>query len=43
MKEEENVVEFLLRVDEIVNSIRELGEDLDDKIIVQKMLRSLPI
>jgi len=34
MKEEENIAEYLLRVDEIVDSIRALGEDLDEKIIV---------
>jgi hypothetical protein len=43
MKEEENIAEYLQRVDEIVNSIRALREDLDDKIIVQKVLRSLPM
>jgi hypothetical protein len=43
MKEEESIVEYLQRVDEIVNSIRVLGEDLDEKIIVQKVLRSLPM
>jgi hypothetical protein len=30
-------------VDEIVNSIRALGEEIKDKIIVQKVLRSLPM
>jgi hypothetical protein len=30
-------------VDEIINSIRDLGEELKDKIIVQKVLRSLPM
>ena len=43
MKEEEKIVEYFQRVDEIVNSIRALGEDLKDKIIVQNVLRSLPM
>jgi hypothetical protein len=42
-KEEENLAEYLQRVDEIVNSIRALGEELKDKIIVQKVLISLPM
>jgi hypothetical protein len=32
MKEEENIVEYFQRVDEIVKSIRALGEELKDKI-----------
>jgi hypothetical protein len=43
MKEEENVVEHFHRVDEVVNSIRAVGEVLEDKPIVQKILRSLPM
>ena len=39
MKEEENVAKRFQRVDEIVNSIRALGKELKDKIIVQKVLR----
>ena len=42
MKEEENIAEYFQRVDEIVNSIRALGEELKDKIIVQKVSTSLP-
>jgi hypothetical protein len=43
MKEEENIVEYFQRVDEIVNSIRTLGEELKDKIIFQKVFISLPM
>jgi hypothetical protein len=43
MKEEENIVEYFHRVDEVVNSIREAGEELTDKPIVQNILRSLPM
>jgi hypothetical protein len=43
MKEEENIAKYLKRVDGIVNSIRALGEYIEEKIIVQKVLRSLPM
>jgi protein involved in sex pheromone biosynthesis len=43
MKEEENIAEYFQRVDEIVNSIRALGEELKEKNIVQKVLISLPM
>jgi hypothetical protein len=43
MKEEENIAEYFQRVDEIVNSIKALGEELKDKIIVQQVLISLPM
>lgn len=43
MKEEENVAAYLLRVDEVVNNIRGLGKEVDDIVIVQKVLRSLPL
>lgn len=41
MKEQENVVAYLLQVDEVVNTIRGLGEEVDDLAIVQKVLRLL--
>ena len=43
MKEEENIAEYFQRVDEIVNSIRALGEEIKDKIIVQNVLISSPM
>jgi hypothetical protein len=43
MKEEENIVEYFHRVDEVVNSIRAAGEEVTDKPIVKKILRSLPM
>jgi hypothetical protein len=43
MKEEENIVEYLHKVDEVVNSIRVAGEEIIDKPIVKKVLRSLPM
>ena len=41
MKEEENIDEYLHRVDEVVNSIRAVGQEITDKPIVKKVLRSL--
>lgn len=42
MKENENIVAYLLRVDEIVNTIRGLGETIEEFVIVQKILKTLP-
>jgi hypothetical protein len=41
MNENEDIATYFLRVDEVVNSIRGLGEELDQSLIVQKVLRSL--
>ena len=43
MKEEENIVAYFLRVDEIVNIIKGLGEKVEELVIFKKILRSLPI
>ena len=43
MKEEENIVEYLLRVDAIVNAIRVLGEVIKEREVVKKVLRTLPM
>jgi hypothetical protein len=43
MKEDENIASYFLRIDEAVNAIRGLGEEVDEAIIVQKVLRSLPM
>lgn len=43
MKDKQNVAAYLLRVDEIVNTIRGLGEKNEESMIVQKVLRSLPL
>jgi hypothetical protein len=39
--EKEDIATYLLRVDEVVNAIRGLGEELDESLVVQKVLRSL--
>ncbi|XP_059078228.1 uncharacterized protein LOC131876769 [Cryptomeria japonica] len=41
MHEEESIAAYFLRVDEIVNSLKGLGEKIEDKTIVPKILRSL--
>jgi uncharacterized lipoprotein YehR (DUF1307 family) len=41
MNEKEDIATYLLRVDEVVNAIRGLGEELDESLVVQKVLKSL--
>jgi hypothetical protein len=43
MKEDENIVAYFLRFDEIVNAIIGLGEEIEESVIVRKVLRSLPM
>ncbi|XP_059070585.1 uncharacterized protein LOC131860219 [Cryptomeria japonica] len=41
MKEDEDIAAYFLRVDEIVNAITSLGEEVEDTLLVQKLLRTL--
>jgi hypothetical protein len=41
MNEKEGIATCLLRVDEVVNTIRGIAEELDESLVVQKVLRSL--
>jgi hypothetical protein len=43
MKEDENIAAYFLRVNETVNAIIGLGEEIEESVIVQKVLRSLPM
>ena len=43
MKDEENISEYLERIDEVVNVIRGLGETIEDIYIVDKVFRTLPM
>jgi hypothetical protein len=43
MKEDENIATYFLQVDETVNAIIGLGEEIEEYVIVQKVLRSLPM
>ena len=43
MNEEENIGEYLLRVDEVVNAIRSLGGNLKEREVVDKVLRTFPM
>jgi hypothetical protein len=43
MKEDEDIVAYFLRVDETVNAIIGLGEEIEESVIVQKVLRSVPM
>lgn len=42
MKESENIAAYLLRLDEVVNSVTGLGE-FNESLIFQKVLRSLSL
>jgi len=42
MEDEEDIVAYLLRVAEVVNSLKGLDEKIEESTIVQKVLRSLP-
>jgi hypothetical protein len=42
MEESEDIATYFLRIDEVVNTMRGLGEIVGNGIIVQKVLRSLP-
>ena len=41
MKDKENVVAYILRVDGIVNTIKGLGEKIEESMIVQKIEESM--
>jgi hypothetical protein len=43
MKEDEDIAAYFLRVDETVNEIIGLGEEIEESVIVQKVLRYLPM
>jgi hypothetical protein len=42
MNEDATISKYFLRVEELVNSMKGLGEEFDDSLLVQKILRSLP-
>jgi hypothetical protein len=42
MNEGETVSKYFLRVEELVNAMKGLGEKIEDAFLVQKILRSLP-
>jgi len=43
MKEDEDIVAYFQRVDETMNTMRGLGEEVDESMVIQKVLRSLPM
>jgi hypothetical protein len=43
MKEDESIATYFLQVDETVNAIIGLGEEIKESVIIQKVLRSLPM
>jgi hypothetical protein len=42
MKEDETVGKYFMRVEELVNAMKALGEKIEEPSLVQKILRSLP-
>jgi hypothetical protein len=42
MDENEDIATYLLRVDEIVNAVRVLGEEFKESLVSLKVLRLLP-
>jgi hypothetical protein len=43
MKEDEDIAAYFLRVNETMNVIIGLGEEIEESVIVQNVLRSLPM
>ena len=41
MYNDESVANYFLRVDEIVNCMKKLGEEIKEAVVVEKVLRSL--
>jgi hypothetical protein len=42
MNEDEIISKYFLRVEELVNAMKGLGEKIEDPFLVQEILRSLP-
>jgi hypothetical protein len=42
MNEDETIRKYFLRVEELVNAMKGIGEEFEDSLLVQKILRSLP-
>jgi len=42
MNDEEDIIAYMLKVNEIINSIKGLGENIKYKVIVKKILRLIP-
>eukprot|EP00253_Pinus_taeda_P004719 PITA_04719 len=42
MYNDESVANYFLRIDEIVNCMKNLGEEIKEAVVVEKVLRSLP-
>ena len=42
MNEDETISNYFLRVEELVNAMKGLGETFYDSLLIQKILRSMP-
>lgn len=43
MNDEEYIATYMLHVNKIINSIRGIGEEMKDYLIINKVIRSLPL
>jgi hypothetical protein len=43
MNEDENIVAYFLRVDAVVNNIKGLGDEVNEQVVVKKVLVSFPM
>ena len=43
MKDEEHIATYFCQIDEVVNTIKGLGETIKETVVVQKALRSIPL
>jgi hypothetical protein len=43
MNEYEDIPTYFLRIDEVVNNIKGLGDDLKEQVVFKKVMRSLPM
>jgi hypothetical protein len=42
MNKDETICKYFLRVEELVNAMKGLGKMIEDVVLVQKILRSMP-
>ena len=42
MNEDEEIESYIIRVDQLVNTIKSLGEEVEEAIVFRKFLRNIP-
>jgi hypothetical protein len=43
MNEDENLIAYFLKFDELVNNIKGLGDEVNKQVVIKKVPRSLPM